>query len=269
MIRTLLPLLAVFFFINLVVFLFKIRVEAEPRKKGQRLLSLVFIPLNLILCLICVSGVIFYTFFYGPESQLFCTTYYQGNPERKSVALTFDDGPVPFYTPTILKTLRRHGVKATFFVKGERVETFPEIAKQIVAEGHEIGNHSFSHRRLAFVPPSVVAEEIERTEKALKKLGIDECTLVRPPQGQRFYFLPAYINERGLKLVTWSVDSRDYDRFNNTPDEILNNVLSQVRNGSIILLHDRHIRAIRALEPMIEQLKAKGFAFETVSQLIE
>jgi peptidoglycan/xylan/chitin deacetylase (PgdA/CDA1 family) len=67
----------------------------------------------------------------------------------------------------------------------------------------------------------------------------------------------------------WSVDSRDYDRFNSRPDEIVNNVLSQTRNGSIILLHDRNIRTIRALEPMIEQLKARGFAFETVSQLIE
>lgn len=188
-----------------------------------------------------------------------------GPTTLKQVALTFDDGPHRTITPKILDILREHQVKATFFVLGERVKLYPWILRQIVAEGHEIGNHSYSHRFLTAMSNETIGREIFETQNAIKNAIGYETPLFRPPYGAFRHDTRAIFHEYGLSIVLWSVDTKDW-RVRN-PDKILHSVISQARNGSIILCHDIHEVTLEALPQILTTLKAEGYTFMTVSQL--
>jgi peptidoglycan/xylan/chitin deacetylase (PgdA/CDA1 family) len=154
-----------------------------------------------------------------------------------TVALTFDDGPGPIYTAQVLAILRRYGVTATFFMIGENVEKYPDVLRQVLAEGHHLGNHTWSHPDLGKRSDTQVREEIERTNDIIARAG---CTqppgLFRAPYG---YFTPASFAvcaDLGLRPVSWSVDPRDWS--NPGTDAIVDTVLCQARTGSIVLEHD-------------------------------
>lgn len=164
-----------------------------------------------------------------------------------TMALTFDDGPSLVSTPEILATLRRYGVTATFFMIGANIEKYPQVARQVVGEGHRVGNHSWSHPAFEGLPAAQVRTEIERTNAAITRVGGRRPTLFRAPGG---HFTPACMTvcaELGLRPVSWSVDPEDWSRPGT--DAIVDRVLGAARTGSIVLNHDGCLSADHAPAP--------------------
>lgn len=190
-----------------------------------------------------------------------------GSLSRPAVALTFDDGPHPVHTPQVLKILEDHGVPATFFVIGRNAKRHPDLLRKIRSAGHALGNHTFSHVRLTSVRNGILKEELERTgEIIFQETGV-RTVLFRPPFGAFDARSLAEVALRRLEVVLWSVDSRDW--VNQGPREIRHNVERTSQPGAIILLHDVHPQTVEALPGIIESLKARGYGFVTVPEIIQ
>ena len=187
----------------------------------------------------------------------------------KKIALTFDDGPHPVKTPKILEILEKNGVKATFFIVGSLAEYHPEIVKKEAALGHEIANHSYTHPRFSKLTEAEIKAEIEKTDAIIKKASGITPRLFRPPEGA---YSPGIVNiaaSLGKETVIWTVDTLDWAK---TPvDKIVENVKTNVTSGSIVLFHDctrDGTFTSEALEILLPYLKAQGYEFVTVSELI-
>ncbi|MDI6869921.1 MAG: glycerol-3-phosphate acyltransferase [Bacillota bacterium] len=199
-----------------------------------------------------------------------------GNPHLPYVALTFDDGPDPRYTPEVLRILRQEEVPATFFLVGAHASRYPELVRRIQQEGHEIGNHTYSHRNLFLLQPPAIEREVARAEEVLRRITGERPRLFRPPRGLYDANLSRVLAERRYAVVLWSVSSRDWVEV--SPRLIARNVLGAVRGGDILLFHDsgailsaqggnrKHM--LQALPYIIKRLKTEGFRFVTVSQLL-
>ncbi|VBB05000.1 polysaccharide deacetylase [Lucifera butyrica] len=187
---------------------------------------------------------------------------------RKVVALTFDDGPLNTSTPKILQILREKGVKATFFVVGERVEKYPMLVRQEAAEGHEVGNHTYSHPKLRGLNRQEIDKEIEKNETLISQVA-PRPTLFRPPEGKYSKTVLEDARERGYIIVLWSIDTKDW-RCPPVGD-IVDSVLKNVKPGSIILLHDGKYPSPtpEAVDCIIDSLKSRGYEFVTVSELLQ
>ncbi len=172
---------------------------------------------------------------YAVRSQVLGETVWCGSGGNNCVALTFDDGPSPD-TVQILDLLREANVKATFFLIGEMVEKFPEIAQKIFNDGHEIGNHSFSHPIFLFRPASRTRSELKKTQEVIKKVTGVEPRIARPPCGVRSRAYFAVARELGLRTIQWSDTGFDWKKI--SAETIARNVLETVQSDSIILLHD-------------------------------
>jgi peptidoglycan/xylan/chitin deacetylase (PgdA/CDA1 family) len=179
----------------------------------------------------------------------------------RSVVLSFDDGPNPASTEAILAVLRERRVPASFFLIGERIDRYPELAARILRDGHEVGNHSYSHPRMVMEHPHAYAREIDRTDARIRALGYRGTIDFRPPYGQKLIVLPWLLARRHKLTVLWSVDSRDW--IDRDPASIARRVERQVRPGSIVLLHDLPVSA-RALPAIIDGLRRRGYRFRTV-----
>lgn len=176
-----------------------------------------------------------------------------------AVYLTFDDGPIPESTPFILKTLSEYGAKATFFMVGDNVRKYPELYEQILAAGHQTGNHTFNHWG-GF--KHSVREYIENAEKAD---GYIHSRLFRPPHGWMRLSQYAWL-KRKYRIVMWDLVTRDYSKWM-TAEDILANVKRYARNGSIITFHDslKSIDKLHyALPEALKWLKSQGYAFKTL-----
>jgi len=190
------------------------------------------------------------------------------NSGEKVVALTFDDGPWPSSTVAILEILKRNDIKATFFWVGEPLEDFPQIAKQVVAEGHAIGNHTW-HHWYHKMSPEVVQSEIERTNELIYKTTGVKTGLFRPPGGVLTNGLADYVMQQKNAVVMWSSDSIDYRRP--SVPVFLNNVLRNTAPGGIILMHDGggdRSQTVSALPELIANLRQQGYKFVTVPELM-
>lgn len=186
---------------------------------------------------------------------------------RPLVALTFDDGPHPELTPKLLDILRDNGVRATFYVIGRNVQTYPDIAKRIVSEGHEIANHSWSHPALTSVGAARLEKEIASTSDIIERVTGRRPASMRPPYGA--------INERvrntilrkhGLDVIIWSCDPLDWKRPG--ADVVRRRLVEGAAPGGILLAHDIHPGTIEAVPGTIRDLKAKGYGFATVGELL-
>jgi peptidoglycan/xylan/chitin deacetylase (PgdA/CDA1 family) len=183
------------------------------------------------------------------------------------LALTFDDGPSPTLTPKLLDLLKAKGIKATFFLVGENAAQYPDIVKRIAAEGHEIGNHTWTHAWLTRKSDSIIRDEITRTSALLEQLTGRKPTLIRPPYGATTVLLDRQIKrDFGLQVVLWSVDPLDW-KYRNA-DHVESAILAEARPGSIVLSHDIHATTVAAMPAVIAALSAKGYRFVTVSELI-
>ncbi|MUL84902.1 MULTISPECIES: polysaccharide deacetylase family protein [unclassified Mycolicibacterium] len=185
----------------------------------------------------------------------------------KVVALTFDDGPTR-YTPDVLRMLDDAGVRATFYLTGGELTAAPQFGTAIAAAGHEIGNHSYSHRRMVLMSPATVADEIERTDAAIRGTGYQGPITFRPPYGKKLWTLPRYLSTHERTMVTWDVEP---DSTAAGADAIVAETVSRVRPGSIILLHamyDSRDASRAAVPQIIDELRSAGYRFVTGSELL-
>jgi len=202
------------------------------------------------------------------------TIYYHGDIHAKKIALTFDDGPNEPYTSQVLSILRDHHVRATFFLLGKNVETFPDAARKIVQDGHAIGNHSYSHKDLVLGTNGVVRREITKGEQAIEAATGERPTLFRPPYGDKDFLTVEQTRKLGYVIVEWSVTAEDWRKPG--VDHIAKNILAHVRNGSIILMHDgdktRHgsdrSQTVEALPAILSELQRQGYEFVTIPELL-
>ena len=190
------------------------------------------------------------------------------NTEKK-IYLTFDDGPIPEITEWVLEELKKHNVKATFFCIGDNIAKHPDIFKKVINEGHAIGNHTFNHLNGWKTTTEMYLENFERCEKTIQQFAINNpnSKIFRPPYGKIKRAQAKAIQQLGYKIIMWDVLSVDFDS-NLSQEKCLENVLSNVRSGSIIVFHDS-IKAFKNLEYTLPKtlnlLKEKGFVFDVIA----
>src|SRR5216117_4615466 len=183
------------------------------------------------------------------------------------IAMTFDDGPSATLTPKLLDLLAAHHIKATFFVIGENVVEHPEIVARAAREGHEIGNHSWSHPNFGKMSDEGVRGQVQRTDDAIKEATGTRPILLRPPYGSITARQKRWIHDQfGYQIILWDVDPYDWKRPG--PSAVRNRILKETQPGSIVLSHDIHPGTIEAMPSTFDALEAKGFKFVTVSELI-
>ena len=179
------------------------------------------------------------------------------------IAITFDDGPGKGTTEKLLDGLKERGVKATFFLVGEKIEDNRELVERMYAEGHLIGNHTFTHVQLSKVDGKQAVEEIVKTNTLIEEITGEPVRYIRPPYGSYSNSLLMQIN---MTPVLWSVDPEDWNTDNT--GQVVKSVVANVKCGDIILLHDIYDSSVAAALEIVDELKAKGFIFVTVDQLL-
>ncbi len=193
--------------------------------------------------------------------------YSQAHVDGPYIAMTFDDGPSPATTPRLLDLLKERNIKATFFLIGQNAERYPDLVRRILADGNEIGNHSWSHPQLSKLSDDRVNQEISKTQDTIKSETGFTPTLMRPPYGALTKKQREWIEQKyGLNIIFWSVDPFDWKRPGGAVIE--QRILSGARPGAIILSHDIHQQTVDAMPATLAALAAKGFKFVTVSQLL-
>lgn len=202
-------------------------------------------------------------------------TYYRyqafgaSNPENidvnaPMVALTFDDGPNPEYTSRVLKTLEENYSHATFFVVGTNAEKYPEMLQSIATSGNEIGNHTYSHANLTDIDSADVEEEIDKVNRAVKRATGEIATVIRPPYGA---YNDAVLEQLQQPVVLWDLDTEDWDSRN--AQTIVDNILANVEDGDIILMHDIYESTAEAVELLLPRLKEMGYQVVSVGEMAE
>lgn len=183
--------------------------------------------------------------------------------EDPKIAITFDDGPSPAWTPQLLDGLKERNVKATFFLIGENAKNNPELVKREAEEGHLIGNHTYHHVEITRVPDETAQEEILMTNEVITEITGEEVSYMRPPFG-----VWQKNQERKLDVmpVLWTIDPLDWTTDNE--DEIINKVVTQAGENDIILLHDCYESSVNAALRIVDILQKEGFEFVTVDELI-
>jgi peptidoglycan-N-acetylglucosamine deacetylase len=205
----------------------------------------------------------------SPKSALFGPFVSHGSRSSGLVALTFDDGPDPAYTPQVLKILAAHHTKATFFMLGEQVARHPELAREVQAQGHAIGSHCYRHISLMAASPRRIHEELTRAATELTKVLGEGPHLLRTPYGFHPPFLLEEAEKQHYRVIGWSVSP--HDSFHLTGHLVARRVVNRACAGDIILLHDgrgNRQETIDALPEILEGLKAKSLRCVTVPELL-
>jgi peptidoglycan/xylan/chitin deacetylase (PgdA/CDA1 family) len=210
-----------------------------------------------------------------PTSQVYGRTFLGLEPGARQLALTFDDGPNDPYTGQMMEVLRRHGVKATFFLIGRFVQQRPEIARSLVEAGHAIGIHTWDHPNLIFVSTAEVRRQLQRTQQAILDATGVEAKLFRPPFGGRRPATMRVARACRLQTIMWNVTC--YDWKAESADEIVKHAERQIRGGDVILLHDGEYhrigvdrsRSVAASDRILTRYKSEGYEFVTIPEMME
>lgn len=193
--------------------------------------------------------------------------YSQVNITEKVVAMTFDDGPHPTLTPKLLDILKARNIKCTFFVIGRSAKTYPNIIRRMIAEGHEVANHTWTHASLTSRSDAQIRTELQQSEDALVAAANYRPHLIRPPYGAiNTRIKQLMFSEFGYSTIMWSVDPQDWRRPG--VSVVTSRLVNGAHPGAIMLAHDIHPPTIEAMPAMFDQLLAKGYQFVTVSQLL-
>jgi len=242
------------------------------RKKIKKILILLSLSIFLI-----VLAVVAFTVFFDQAVIARRDTIYHVPSSEKVVALTFDDGPSPKWTPEILDVLKAEQVKATFFMLGEHVEQYPEVARRVAAEGHEIGNHTYDHHTLIYYKTPELEKELRDAEAAIYKATGVTTKYFRPPKAWLTESEKKDIKRMGYEIILWSLNSKDWvtfdDRF------IVKFILHYVQPGDILLFHDsggvfkpeggNRKETVKAVSRLIGKLRERGYRFVTISELLK
>lgn len=224
-----------------------------------------------VLIAILISAVFLWNVSKSRTFQFFGDIYPRVDTTEKVVALTFDDGPTK-KTDEILSILSDLNLKATFFVIGGDLEENMIEGKKIVAAGHELGNHTYSHDRMVLKSIDFVQREIEKTDSLIKEAGYHREILFRPPYGKKLFMLPYYLKQHNRKTIMWDLEPESYPEVANSSENITKYVLENTKPGSIILLHvmfDSRKESVKSIEGIVTGLRQQGYTFKTVSELLE
>ncbi len=229
----------------------------------------------LVLAALATMLVLFVCFAESPGRQILGAVVAQGKTDQPVVALTFDDGPSP-YTAQVLDILKENNILATFFLIGRNAERWPDLARRIAAEGHCIGNHTYTHPAWAAVEdPGRLRRELDAGENAIETTTGVHATLFRPPHGWRSPWMIGEAHRLGYAVVTWSAAADDWRRPGATV--IAQRILNQARPGVIFLLHDGLEtrtsppvqETVEALPAIVAGLKARGYRLVTIAELMQ
>ena len=180
------------------------------------------------------------------------------------VSLTFDDGPNTDVTPKLLDVLMQKNVSATFFLVGHMIVRYPQVVKNIANDGHDIANHTWAHYRLDEMSSFQIGQQILATSMALDELGVNMIPYLRPPGGRYNDLVVDVANEQGLQVLMWDVNANDSKLGFKDPNEIVERVISRIKPGSIILLHNSY-QTVQILSELIDRIHAKGFVIGPLS----
>ncbi len=183
--------------------------------------------------------------------------------DSKKIALTFDDGPHPYYTQQLLKGLKERNVKVTFFITGQNVEAYPEIVKEIYEDGHLIGNHTYSHIQLTSQNEESFKQEIRKTNEVIREVTGQDTIYVRPPYGS---WNKEFEKELNMFPVLWTIDPLDW--CSSDAARIVRSVCSKAKENDIILMHDQYKTTVTAALKIVDELTQKGYEFVTVDELL-
>lgn len=202
-----------------------------------------------------------------PESTrgLGCPAIMRGSGSRRNLALTFDDGPEPILTAKLLSILKSLDVKATFFVIGEKVDRHPELVEKMIAEGHEVENHSYYHLRMARIPQEMITWEIQQGAKAIERITGKRPMFLRPPGGEYTSSVTAACAQCQSILALWSQDPADYEQPSH--QVITQRLLQTTRNGGIILLHEKVRPTMQALPAFVATARERGYQFVRLDEM--
>ncbi len=215
-----------------------------------------------------------YWFFTGRfrEDKMKETVIWQSETEKddkpeetggKKIALTFDDGPHPVYTPMLLEGLKKRGVKVTFFLMGSAVEKYPDIVKQIADDGHLIGNHTFHHVGLENADTALIESEVVSANELIEKIAGERPQFIRPPFGQCDDGIES---DTGMICVLWSIDPQDW--CTKDAAKVVRRVVANAKDNGIILLHDQYKTSVMAAFTIIDELQKEGYEFVTVDEIL-
>jgi polysaccharide deacetylase family sporulation protein PdaB len=218
-----------------------------------------------------LSAIIAFLLLCFPFGSLYAASniYSYRKNDGMKIAITFDDGPHPFYTAKILEILERYHVRATFFLIGSCAATYPDLVKAEIEKGHEIGNHTYSHLKLNGVSKELLQDEISRTDTLLQKLTGRNIKLFRPPEGVCNTAISTLSADLGYHVILWNIDTRDW--AHTSSEKIIAHVKRNVKSGDILLFHDyiaKNSPTPAALEVLIPHLLSEGYQFVTVSELL-
>jgi len=237
--------------------------------------------MNIVLHIIAIMmfgavGVFCFCVFFDQAILARRGTVYRVNTKQPKVALTFDDGPSPDWTPRILDELKKAGIKATFFMVGHHVKRYPEIARRVADEGHTIGNHGYAHSVLLYYKPPEIEEEIKYTELVIKEATGQTTKYFRPPKAWLRKVIKNKIKSMGYDIVLWSLNSKDWVSFNHR--DIVKYLSRNIRNGDILLFHDSgdvfkaeggsRTQTVQAIPLLAKTLREKGYEFVSIEELI-
>ncbi len=230
-------------------------------KKGAAL----WLTVSLIFNIICLCSPISAS----EKSDTDADIYHSNKNSSMKIALTFDDGPHPRYTPQILEILEQYNIKATFFTIGINAVNYPETMAEIIEHGHEIGNHTYTHPHVSCLNSETLRLEVEKCESAIYGLTDYKTKLFRPPEGMIDADVRQVLRALDYKVILWDIDTLDW--AHNSPDNIAKTVINDISSGDIILMHDYigyNSPTPSALKLFIPVLLEKGYRFVVVSELI-
>ena len=220
----------------------------------KRILSCII--LFILLAAICIIGLM-----QQQEVQTMGRT--SGDEGNKKSALTFDDGPHPYYTEQLLKGLKERNAKVTFFITGKNAESYPEIVKKIYEDEHLIGNHTYNHTQLTSKNRESFKEEIIKTNEVIKAVTGEDVIYVRPPYGS---WNKEFEKELNMFPVLWTIDPLDW--CSHDVSCIVKNVCAKAEENDIILMHDQYKTTVTAALKIVDELTEEGYEFVTVDELL-
>jgi len=217
-----------------------------------------------IICLLLFA--VYASLFIG--SGVYVKAFCRGKGNGKIIALTFDDGPDPVWTPKVLEVLKRYNVKATFFCIGQKVELYPKLVEQLLGDGHLIGNHTFYHKSwFPLLSKSKMVAELQRFDEAVVNISGQKVSLFRPPFGVTNPTIAAAVISLGYRVVGWSI--RSFDTVKSERSTVLRRIIRKCHCGGVILLHDNIAQCDWLVEQVIVHLLSEGYEIKRLDELFE
>ncbi len=235
-----------------------------------------YIMISAIAVIIAATAIMAFCVFFDQAVLVRKSTIYRLKTDEKVVALTFDDGPSPLWTPQVLDELKKAGIKATFFMIGKHVEQYPEIARRVAREGHDIENHGYDHKVMIYYKTDELKKEIDEAEKVIKDVTGQTTKYFRPPKAWLNDTEKQKVKDMGYGVVLWSLNSKDWVTFHDK--QITSFIARHIKPGDIILFHDSggvfsteggdRSQTVKTIPRLVKRLEEKGYKFVTVSELL-